>query len=130
METRQYPERSTGEIIRLGLAGRCPRCAEGRIFEKYLKVADGCPVCGLTLRESDVGDAAVVPLTLVIGAFLVGVGLWVEVAFEPPLWAFIAILAPFSIGLTALLLPRVNGLTVALQYRYRSTEEPTKPGGA
>ena len=125
-----YPERSTGEILRLGFVGKCPRCAQGRIFERYLKVADACSACGLSFRENDVGDAAVVPLTLVIGALIVGVGLWVETAFEPQLWAFAMILAPIAVGLTALLLPRLNGLTIALQYKHRSTEIPTKPGGA
>jgi uncharacterized protein (DUF983 family) len=28
-----------------GLRGRCPACGEGRLFVKFLKVADACPAC-------------------------------------------------------------------------------------
>ena len=32
--------------IMRGLSGRCPACGEGRMFRKFLKVADACEACG------------------------------------------------------------------------------------
>lgn len=124
-----YPLRSNGETIRLGFLGRCPRCARGRIFSGYLKVAEQCDVCGLSFKEHDAGDAAVVPAILVLGALLVGLALYIEVALEPPLWLLALIIGPVAIGLTMLSLPRLNGITIALQHKHRSTEVETPPGG-
>ena len=44
------------EPIRAGLAGRCPRCGEGRLFSGFLTVAESCGVCGLDYSFADAGD--------------------------------------------------------------------------
>jgi uncharacterized protein (DUF983 family) len=33
-----------------GLAGRCPNCGEGFLFEGFLKVAPTCEACGYDLK--------------------------------------------------------------------------------
>lgn len=125
----EFPLRSNGETVRLGFLGRCPRCAQGKMFSGFLKVADKCDVCGLSFAEHDAGDAAVVPAILVLGAFLVGFALFIEKALEPPLWALALVIAPVAIGLTMVSLPRLNGVAIALQHKHRSTEVATPPGG-
>jgi len=126
---KSYPIRSNGETVRLGFAGKCPRCAEGRMYERYLKVADKCPVCGLVLSEHDAGDAAVVPALLILGTVLVALALWVEFTYEPAVWVHVALWGPLGMGLTLWLLPRLKGIGIALQHKHRSTSEPTRPGG-
>lgn len=123
------PERSVAALIGLGLRGRCPRCAKGKIFAGYLKIAGHCPVCGLGLAGHDVGDGPVVPAMLVIGAIVVGAALYVEFTFLPPIWVHLALWTPTVLGLVLAMLPPLKGLAVALQHRYRSTEEAGKPGG-
>ncbi len=125
-----YPERTTKEIVKLGFAGRCPRCGRGRIFEKGLKVADSCNVCGLVMAEHDAGDGAVVPALLLIGTVLVGAALWLEFTHEPPIWLHVLLWAPIGTILTMLLLKRLKGIGVALQHKHRSTEIATKPGAS
>ncbi len=127
--TDEQPERSTGEIVCLGLRGQCPRCGFGSIFSQYLTLADACPNCGLKLSGSDVGDAPVVPAILLIGGLIVGLAAAVELTWQPPLWLHAVIWLPSTSILVVFSLPPIKGLVVALQYHYRSTEEDTVPGG-
>jgi uncharacterized protein (DUF983 family) len=125
----EHPERPTRELIRLGLRGQCPRCAYGRIFSAYLTLANACPNCDLKLTGSDVGDGPVVPAMLLIGGLIVGMAAVTELTWQLPLWLHAMLWLPLAIFLVALILPPIKGLTVALQHRYRSTEEDTRPGG-
>jgi uncharacterized protein (DUF983 family) len=34
-----------------GLAVRCPRCGQGRLFRGWFRMHDGCAACGLTFRR-------------------------------------------------------------------------------
>ncbi len=120
----------TGKMTRAGLRGRCPRCGQGRLFQKYLKFTDACAVCGLGFTGHDVGDGPVVPAILVLGGILVDLALWLELSYQPPLWVHAALWGPLSIAATMAILPPLKGLSVALQYRYRSTEEEAEPGGS
>ena len=52
-----------------GLAGRCPSCGEGRLFEGYLKVAPRCEACGFYLAKADSGDGPAVFVILIGGGF-------------------------------------------------------------
>lgn len=124
-----HPRFTTGKMLRLGMRGRCPRCGQGRIFEGYLKVAGKCPSCGLRLAGHDTGDAPVVPLIIVLGGAIVGLALLLEVQFSPPLWVHAVIWLPLVVIVTLAVLPVVKGLNIALQHRYRSTEEDTPVGG-
>lgn len=129
-EADQFPERTTGELIRLGMRGRCPRCGAGRIFQSYLNIAEACPICSLGLSGHDVGDGAVVPAMLAIGAVVVGLVLGVELTWSPPWWVHAVLWIPLVTFLVLWTLPRLKGVAVALQHRYRSTEEETPLGGA
>jgi len=126
----EFPKRTTGQIISLGLRCRCPRCGAGRVFVKYLKIAARCPACDLGLEGHDTGDGAVVPAMLVLGALVVGLAAYVEFTFLPPLWVHVVLWAPTVVGLTMLILQPLKGISVALQYHFRSTEEEPRPGGS
>lgn len=124
----EFPVRSIGQLILLGLRCKCPQCGTGRIFVKYLKIANRCSSCGLNLEGHDTGDGAVVPAMLLIGTLVVGLAAYVEFTFEPPLWVHAVLWVPVVFGLTMMVLPPLKGITIALQHRYRSTEEISKPG--
>ena len=124
------PVHTTGEIIRFGLRGRCPRCGVGKLFVRYLKITERCDACGLDMAGHDVGDAPVVPAILVLGGIIVGLVLVTEMAYQPPLWLHAVLWTPLTVGGTLGALPLLKGLSVALQFRFRSTEEPPSPGGA
>ena len=125
----KYPARTIGAMIGLGLSCRCPRCGQGKIFVGYLKIAESCPACSLSYAGHDVGDGPVVPAMMLIGALVVGGALYLEFTFEPPFWVHAVIWGPLVIGLVLMMLPPLKGLSLALQHRYRSTEEPGQLGG-
>ncbi len=129
MSDETFPKFTTGQTLLLGLRCRCPRCGRGGLFSKYLKIADECSECHLGLHGHDVGDGPVVPAILVLGSLVVGLALYFEFAYEPPLWMHVVIWPPVIALLTGLTLPRLKGLAVAMQYKFRSTEEPGRLGG-
>ncbi len=126
---KAYPERSVGDLIIIGLRCRCPRCGTGSVLEGYLQVAERCSDCGLGLTGHDVGDGAVVPAMLVIGSVFVGSALFVEFTYTPPLWVHAVLWGPLVVAATLGILRPLKGLSIALQHRYRSTEETERLGG-
>lgn len=117
-------------LLLRGARGRCPRCGKGRLFAGLLRVADACPACRLGLTEHDAGDGPAVAATFVLGVAVAPLAAFVELAAAPPLWLHVALWGPLVIGGTPLFLRPLKGAAVALQYRYRSLEQPTPPGGA
>lgn len=104
-----------------GLAGRCPRCGRGALFEGLLKIRQACAECGLDLRGHDAGDGPAVFVILGLGAVMMGLVLWVEFRFEPPVWVHLVLWLPLVVVLTIVPLRLIKGVLVAQQYRHRST---------
>jgi uncharacterized protein (DUF983 family) len=105
-----------------GLAGRCPRCGQGRLYAGFLTVAEQCEVCGLDLRGHDSGDGPAVFLIFALGVVMMGATLTLEFMLEPPIWVHIAVMVPATLGLALVLLRPLKGVTIAQQYRMRSTQ--------
>lgn len=114
-----YPRLST---LKTGLACRCPRCGRGRLYEGYLTVRDRCEICGLDMRRHDSGDGPAVFLIFILGFVVVGLAIWVEVAFLPPLWVHALIWPVVILGLALAMLRPAKAILVALQYRHRPEE--------
>jgi uncharacterized protein (DUF983 family) len=122
--------RPLSEVLWLGVRGRCPRCGEGALFSGYLDVAQSCNVSDLSFGGHDAGEGPAVFVMFILGFVVVGLALGAEIAFQPSLWVHAVLWTPLIIfGALGLLRPS-KGLTVALQYRFRAVDEPTKPGGA
>jgi uncharacterized protein (DUF983 family) len=99
-----------------GLRGRCPHCGEGRLFARYLKIADHCPACGEALHHHRADDAPPYFTILIAGHVIVPLLLAFEIAVKPPLWLHAAIWLPVTTLLCLALLPRVKGAIVGLQW--------------
>ena len=52
-----------------------------------------------------------------------------EIALAPPLWVHALLWTPLIVALSLAGLRPLKGVTVALQYKFRSVEEPAEPGG-
>ena len=94
------------------------------MFDGYLRIAERCPACGLGFGGHDVGDGAIVLVVFILGFAVVGAALAVELLYQPPLWLHMVLWAPTILGGSLALLRPAKGIMVALQYRFRSTEEP------
>jgi uncharacterized protein (DUF983 family) len=105
-----------------GFAGRCPRCGEGRLFNGFLTVAPRCEVCGLDLKFADAGDGPAVFVTLLAGVVVLGLALWTELTFEPPIWVHLVIFLPLTLIVCLGMLRPLKGVLVALQYRNKAEQ--------
>ncbi|MFD1327448.1 DUF983 domain-containing protein [Mycoplana ramosa] len=103
--------------ISTGLRGHCPRCGQGKLFDGYLKVKPRCTVCGLDNAFADSGDGPVVFVLLIVGFIVVGLALWMEVNFGPPLWLHFLLWIPLTIIFGLALTRMLKGVLIALQYR-------------
>ncbi len=110
------------EPIRAGLAGRCPRCGEGRLFSGFVAIDGTCGACGLDYAFADAGDGPAVFVILIIGFVVVGLALWTEVSFSPPLWLHFVLWVPLVLVLALTALRLIKGVLVTLQYRNKAAE--------
>jgi uncharacterized protein (DUF983 family) len=112
-EERRYPPISA---LSTGLAGRCPRCGDGRMFQGFLAVATKCDVCGLDFSFADSGDGPAVFVTLIAGFLVLGSALAIDMAYEPPIWVYIVVFLPLTVIVCLGLLRPRKGLLIASQY--------------
>ncbi len=87
-----------------------------------LAIRDRCAVCGLDLRENDSGDGPASLVIFPLGAILVGLALWVEFSFNPPIWVHIVVWPIVGVVLAIGMMRPLKAALVALQYRHRRRE--------
>jgi uncharacterized protein (DUF983 family) len=110
------------EPIGAGLKGCCPRCGKGRLFSGFLTVAPRCENCGLDFSFADAADGPAIFVMLIIGFVVVGLALWVEVSFNPPLWLHFLLWIPLTLVLCLPSLRLVKGVLITLQYANKAAE--------
>jgi len=118
-ETVIAEKRDVWTAMKRGLRGRCPRCGEGKLFRAFLKVGNGCPVCGLDFtphRADDLPDYLVI---IIVGHIVVPMALSIETNFSPPVWMQLAVYLPLTLILSLLLLQPVKGAVVGFQWALR-----------
>ena len=113
---------SLPQLILDGVRGRCPRCHIGALFDGYIKVADRCTVCGLSLVGHDTGDGPAFFIILPLSIVTAVLALLVEVKFQPPMWVHVITWPVFIALAVGFSLRSVKGIMIALQYRYRDVE--------
>jgi len=102
-----------------GFNCHCPSCGKGKLFYRFLKVADNCPECGEELHHHRADDAPPYFTIMVVGHIVVPMMLWLEVAYMPPIWVHVAIWPLLTLVLSLWFLPRLKGATVGWQWALR-----------
>jgi uncharacterized protein (DUF983 family) len=110
------PPRDVVRALRRGFSRRCPACGAGRLFGRYLKVAERCPACGEALHHHRTDDAPPYFTIVVVGHVVVGGVLALEKALAPPTWVHLALWLPLTLFASLWLLPRIKGALVGLQW--------------
>jgi uncharacterized protein (DUF983 family) len=110
------------DAAKSAMRGRCPRCGQGRLFKGYLSLQPGCTACGLDYDVIDAGDGPAAFVILLIGFIVVGLALFVEVSYGPPLWLHLLLWLPLTLILCLPLLRLLKGLMIGLQFRNRAAE--------
>ena len=105
------------QAIWRGLRGRCPRCGEGRLFGRFLKVRPECDGCGLEFHHHRADDFPPYIVMFAVG-HLLGYGVYIsETRFDAvPMWFHLATWPTLAIVLSLALIQPVKGAVVGLQY--------------
>lgn len=120
MNTEQYLPPL--DPIAVGVRGRCPRCGKGHMFDGFLKLAPRCEVCGLDYSFADPADGPAF-FAICLGSLpSVGFGIWLEMAYQAPLWVHLITTLPIILLTCILPLRPLKGWLVAAQYFHKAEE--------
>jgi uncharacterized protein (DUF983 family) len=130
----EQPKNSAAWILSVATRSKCPRCGKGRLFNGFLTLAPRCEVCGLDFSFADTADGpaffAMMGMAVPVTAF----GIWIELAYEPPLWVHAVTTLPVILLLCVVPLRFLKGALVASQYVNKAEEarfaDPPRDGGA
>lgn len=106
--------------IRAGLLCRCPHCGVGRLYAGFLGVVDRCEACGFDFTRLNTGDGAAVFVMQLAGAPVVFGALFIQITWNPPVWAMLAVALPLVLGLSLGLMRPGKGVMIALQMRNKA----------
>ena len=113
------PSISLPKAMLRGFAMKCPNCGEGRLFSRFLKVADHCEVCGEDFTPQRADDFPAYLVIVSVGHVVVPALLAVEMAYAPPAWLQLLIWLPVTLFSALGLLQPTKGAIVGLQWQTR-----------
>lgn len=105
-----------------GVAGRCPNCGEGFLFDGFLKVAPTCEACGYDFAKADSGDGPAVFVILIAGFIVAFAALFTEFTFSPPIWVHLILWLPATLILSLGLMRPLKGAMLAAQFMNKASE--------
>lgn len=111
--------RSVQQAMLRGAAMHCPACGKGNIYRSYLSVVETCPSCREELHHQRADDAPPYFTMFIVGHIIVAAVMFVEKAYAPELWVHGLIWTPLILLLSLLLLPRIKGALIGLQWALR-----------
>lgn len=113
------PDRGVAQAMMRGAGQKCPSCGSGRLYSKYLKVVDHCTRCSEAMHHQRADDAPPYFTMFIVGHIVVGGVLMFEQALRPSPWLQLAIWLPLTLLLSLVLLPRIKGALIGLQWALR-----------
>ena len=122
------PDEPKGQprIAEAALFGLCPRCGGRTLFAGWTRFAHRCRGCGLDLAAFNVGDGPAAFLTLVVGALVVILALWLQLAADPPWWLHVLLWVPLTTLGVVLGLRLAKAALLHSEYRHRAGEGKAK----
>lgn len=115
-------DRSPPSAFATGLRCMCPRCGRGRLFKGFLKVRPECEACHLDFAFIDSGDGPAFFVMSIVGVVVVGLAMWVEFTFEPPIWLHMLLWLPLTFVLSLAMVRPAKGLMIAVQFASKAEE--------
>ena len=85
-------------LAEAALFGLCPRCGGRTLFDGLIRFAPRCRACGLDLTRFNVGDGPAAFLTMIVGALVVILALWLQLAGEPQWWLHVVLWPPLTVA--------------------------------
>ena len=119
MYDEQGAERATWPAMKLGMAGKCPSCGEGKLFKKFTTINDACPSCGLNIDGHRADDAPPYVTIMIVGHVAIPIALMVERVYAPSLTLQLIFWSIVMIAMSLWLLPVAKGTLINLQWANR-----------
>ncbi|WP_342362283.1 DUF983 domain-containing protein [Terrarubrum flagellatum] len=113
------PARDTRRAMWRGFTGRCPKCGEGRLFGRFLKVVPACARCGEDMHHHRADDFPAYLTIVIVGHIAVGGLVFAETEANWPLWLHVALWPTLALILSIGLLQPIKGAVVGLQWALR-----------
>ncbi len=86
------------------------------MFAGMIAFAPRCSACGLDYDKFNVGDGPAAFLTMIIGAVVAALAIWLQLAAEPPWWVHALLWVPLIIGAVIYGLRLTKGWLLASEY--------------
>lgn len=118
--TQVQDEPTVSQALFNGVRCTCPNCGEGKLFRRFLKVAETCPACGEALHHHRADDMPAYIVMSIVGHIVIALVFWVEFRIGGwPTSLHLALWLPLTVILSLALLQPVKGFIVALQWAFR-----------
>lgn len=104
------------QALRRGVACRCPRCGEARLFAKWLKPTDRCPACRQDWSHQRADDFPAYLAILVTGHVLAPIMIALALDTQLSPGAILALLVPSSVTMMLGMLQPAKGAVIAAQW--------------
>lgn len=108
--------------VRAALLGQCPRCGARTLFGGWVSFAARCRACGLDFSAYNVGDGPAAFLTLIVGAVVIILMVWVQLTAAPPWWVHVLLWIPLATAGTVFGLRVGKAALLQSEYRNRAGE--------
>ena len=109
-------------FVPAALLGLCPKCGARTLFDGVAQFAPRCRVCGLDYSSFNVGDGPAAFLTLIIGAIITVLAIWLEFTWAPPLWVHVLLWVPLTAGLVTWGLRVSKAALLVAEYQRKARE--------
>ncbi len=111
--------RPLGQAMMRGVRGRCPACGEGPVLSGYLTPRAACPSCAEDLSAQRTDDGPAYVTILFVSHLVLPLLLVAYMAWRPSPIALIIGFCALAATLSLLMLPRVKGAMIGLQWAKR-----------
>jgi uncharacterized protein (DUF983 family) len=116
------PSAAEPSVLKAAARGLCPRCGSATLFAGVARFAPRCRICGLDFTGFNVGDGPAAFLTLIIGALITALALWLELAAHPPFWVHVILWVPITTAAVIWGLRAGKAALLAAEYQRRAGE--------
>jgi len=111
--------RSIPAVLLSGILKKCPNCAKGNVYSKYLKVNDRCKKCNEELHSYRTDDFGPWLSIIIAGHIIVPLVLAVEQNYALDLWLQAIIWIPLTILTVLFLLPISKSICLSILWRLK-----------
>jgi uncharacterized protein (DUF983 family) len=92
------------------------------LFKQALNMREGCAACGLSYHFVDTGDGPAVFAIFILGFVVLGLALYVEFTYLPPVWVHFVLWGLATPLLALGLLRFLKATLIALQFKNKAEE--------